>query len=113
MNAGSEMRFGREETTLADLRVLDSIHCIRVAREDGTQKGDRLGLSRRAATLTLDGDSLNVHLDSASQLAFVLDENMKLVHRLDSNNPLRTVSLLPGHYLIMSHYVMRFEKAVM
>ena len=113
MNAGSEMRFGREETTLADLRVLDSIHCIRVAREDGTQKGDRLGLSRRAATLTLDGDSLNVRLDSASQLAFVLDENMKLVHRLDSNNPLRTVSLLPGHYLIMSHYVMRFEKAVM
>lgn len=111
LHEDGEIRLGRLETETAGLQVLQGLHCLRVAREIAPQKADRLGLSGRAATLKLRQGVLEVRLDSASQLAFVLDEQQKLLERLDAAHPTRATTLTPGQYLVMSHYVMRFERA--
>lgn len=107
---GGEIRFGRLEAQASQLRVLEGLHCVRVARQSAPQKADRLGLSSRAATLTLQKDALHVRLDSATQLAFVLDEHFNLITRLDAEHPTREATLTPGQHLVLSHYVLRFER---
>jgi len=100
---GVRLTLGRDQRSFAGLWVLSGAGCLRGAED---QSGDRMGLSRKAFSVELCGDALEVKVQSPSQTLFLLDANMCFLARLDGLGT--ACSLKNGQHLVVGHYVLRY-----
>lgn len=100
---GVRLTLGRDQRAFAGLRVLSGAGCLLGADD---QSGDRMGLSRKAFSVELCGDALEVKVQSPSQTLFQLDAEMCFVARLDGLGA--SCSLQNGQHLVVGHYVLRY-----
>jgi hypothetical protein len=101
--------FGRGSPTLAALRVLDSARFLRRAEGMSESSADRLGLSRKAFSFSLDKEGYRIARLSPNQALYHLDEQLDFVAALDGATPQQPYLLPPGQHLVAGHYVLRFD----
>jgi hypothetical protein len=107
---GKSLSFGRQERFLSALRVMDGLGFVTVDPNSNIPLGDKLGLSRKALSMQVEGDQLLVKLLSTAQIAYHLDQDRKLVAKLSSNDgDATTAKLEPGHHIALAHYLFRFD----
>ncbi len=102
--AHGRLAFGRNVAQLSHLRVLD-----RAAVNDAPQadklSADRIGLSRVAFSMAVDGQGFQIWRESEGQALFHLDQDLKLVQAIATPE-----YLLPnGHHIVAGHYVLQLH----
>jgi hypothetical protein len=110
LQAGQRSTFGRGAPTLAALRVLDTPHYLKCARDDGSAASpDRIGLSRSAFSAEPGPQGLAITRLSATQALYHLDDRMNFVAAVAAADAQLPFILPVGHHLVAGHYVLRYD----